>query len=313
MKRFILVFSMLLISVLLTAQDVIVTKTSEKIEAKIIEVSNTEVKYKKTDFLDGPTFIIQISEISSIIYANGDVQAFNTPEVQFAENNTVVSTPTKTNNNTNFNQANNRKPVITFHPEPITRNRSFGLSIGYVSKQMANEDGDEMAWCSADMEDEKPKKSSPALRVGLTWSPEFKYGIGIQTGLFYEMSADSYKNEFYKVNASEHTLSIPLRVQYRYEFIPDLSAFFYTGPSFDVSVAYKMKMSGDGMEETYDPMKGEDAQYNRFNMLWGVGAGIRWKGLQLTLGGDWGLTNIHKEIDDIHLNKPFHISISYMF
>lgn len=59
------------------AQDVIVTQESELIEADILEISETAVKYKKHSNPTGPTFVLSTAKISSIIYANGDVQAFN--------------------------------------------------------------------------------------------------------------------------------------------------------------------------------------------------------------------------------------------
>lgn len=59
-----------------SAKDVIVMKSSDSIEAKILEVTPTEVKYKKMNYLDGPTFIILKSEISKITYGNGDVESF---------------------------------------------------------------------------------------------------------------------------------------------------------------------------------------------------------------------------------------------
>ena len=60
------------------AQDIIVT-TDAKIEAQILEVSKSEIKYKEYDNLDGPTFIISTDEISSIIYKNGKVVLYNQP------------------------------------------------------------------------------------------------------------------------------------------------------------------------------------------------------------------------------------------
>lgn len=59
------------------AQDVIVTQESELIEADILEISETAVKYKKHNYPDGPTFVLSTAKISSIIYANGDMQYFN--------------------------------------------------------------------------------------------------------------------------------------------------------------------------------------------------------------------------------------------
>lgn len=62
------------------AQDIIVTTDAQKIEAKILEVSKTEIKYKEKDNLDGPTFILSTEEISSIIYKNGKVVVYNQKE-----------------------------------------------------------------------------------------------------------------------------------------------------------------------------------------------------------------------------------------
>lgn len=59
------------------AQDIIVTNQSQKIEAKIIEVSKTEIRYKELDNIDGPTFVLGVEDIVSIIYANGKVVLYN--------------------------------------------------------------------------------------------------------------------------------------------------------------------------------------------------------------------------------------------
>ena len=59
------------------AVDVIVTNDAKKINAKILEVSQTEIKYKEADHIGGPTFTLSTAEINSIIYANGKVAVFN--------------------------------------------------------------------------------------------------------------------------------------------------------------------------------------------------------------------------------------------
>ena len=61
----------------LFAQDIIITTDARKIEAKILEVSKTEIKYKEQSNLNGPTFILETKEISSIIYSNGQVKVYN--------------------------------------------------------------------------------------------------------------------------------------------------------------------------------------------------------------------------------------------
>ena len=67
----------------LMAQDVIVTRESKRIDGKVLEVSDTEVRYKKQNNPDGPVFVIGTGKISSIMYANGEVQSFG--EVPAAE------------------------------------------------------------------------------------------------------------------------------------------------------------------------------------------------------------------------------------
>ena len=76
----------LLLTSSLWAQDIIVTTDSKKIEAKILEVSDLEIKYKEKDYLDGPTFVMTTDKISSVLYANGRVVLYNqTPAAEKQE------------------------------------------------------------------------------------------------------------------------------------------------------------------------------------------------------------------------------------
>ena len=209
---------------------------------------------------------------------------------------------------------------IQFNPEPITGNRALGISVGVVTKQLAQGDI-KMPWMYLDyMAGESKAKQSAALQIGLTWSPEFRYGIGLQTGLYYEMSYQSVNTSeedvSIKSSLSDHTLSIPLRVQWRYEIVPDWSVFVYTGPSFDIGVGGKIKQSGEAFGESAsfeESIYDKEYGFRRFNMLWGVGAGVRWKFLQLRIGGDWGLLNINRMDEKVTLSKPLHVTLSYMF
>lgn len=55
----------------LFAQDTIVKKDGKIIVSKVIEISPTEIKYKKWDNLDGPTYVIYREDVRKIKYANG--------------------------------------------------------------------------------------------------------------------------------------------------------------------------------------------------------------------------------------------------
>ena len=56
------------------AQDVIITKDSRRINAKVTEVNLDNVKYKIFDNQDGPTFTIMKNDIVSILYQDGNVE-----------------------------------------------------------------------------------------------------------------------------------------------------------------------------------------------------------------------------------------------
>lgn len=59
------------------AQDVIITRDAKRVEAKILEVSSSEIKYKEFNNLEGPTFVLTTGEINTIIYQNGTVKVFD--------------------------------------------------------------------------------------------------------------------------------------------------------------------------------------------------------------------------------------------
>lgn len=59
-----------------SAQDVIITKDSNRIEAQIIEITDNEVKYKQLDNLGGPVIVLAASKVASIVFTNGEVFVF---------------------------------------------------------------------------------------------------------------------------------------------------------------------------------------------------------------------------------------------
>lgn len=75
-QLFLLVIFLLGTAFALKAQDVIITLQAERIDAKVLEVSKTEVRYKKLSNPDGPVFVLSTDEIASILYANGEAQTF---------------------------------------------------------------------------------------------------------------------------------------------------------------------------------------------------------------------------------------------
>lgn len=59
------------------AQDIVTKTNGDDLSVKILEVTQTEIKYKRFDNLDGPTFTLPINEILIIRYENGSKEVFN--------------------------------------------------------------------------------------------------------------------------------------------------------------------------------------------------------------------------------------------
>ena len=45
------------------AQDLIVKKDGSKIEAKVLEIGEKDIKYKKASHLDGPTYLVSAANL----------------------------------------------------------------------------------------------------------------------------------------------------------------------------------------------------------------------------------------------------------
>lgn len=157
------------------------------------------------------------------------------------------------------------------------------LEFGYISKSWKYE-GDKYAFLGGD------KKYTPGFRFGLGINPTFKYGLGFKTGLYmdYVHYADRDNHDI--------AFNIPLQVSYRYEFVKNLSAFIYLGPAFDFEV-------WNSSTDLYEP---EDF----FDLQFGIGAGIQYKRLRFTVGGEFGM--IKDDRNDANRQKPIMVGLSIM-
>lgn len=120
MKRIVLFAfcSMALLSA--KAQDIIIFTSGEEVEAKVVEVSDTEVKYKTWSNQTGPTWVKKTSDIFMIRYENGTKQTFSTATQQPVQQQPIqqqVFIPTTS-------------PNIAFRPtREINNSFCFGVSV----------------------------------------------------------------------------------------------------------------------------------------------------------------------------------------
>jgi len=78
MKRVLILTVMLVIGVFsVNAQDLIILKNGNVIEGKVMEISPTEIRYKRLNNLNGPMMIIPADNVLSIRYENGITEVIN--------------------------------------------------------------------------------------------------------------------------------------------------------------------------------------------------------------------------------------------
>jgi hypothetical protein len=59
------------------SQDILYTLTGNKLQAKVVEINTTDIKYKDFANIDGPTYVISKADIVLIRYSNGSTDIIN--------------------------------------------------------------------------------------------------------------------------------------------------------------------------------------------------------------------------------------------
>ena len=78
MKKIIFILAALLgTAATAAAQDTIFKTDAQTIKARILEISPSEVRYKRFSNPDGPTYVLPVAQISHIVYQNGERDDFN--------------------------------------------------------------------------------------------------------------------------------------------------------------------------------------------------------------------------------------------
>lgn len=88
MKTFNIIIALtLLFSSLAYSQDIITQKDGKEIEAKVLEITDNEIKYKKHSNIDGPTYTVVKEKVLFVKYVNGEKEMFSTSEAKSSKNN----------------------------------------------------------------------------------------------------------------------------------------------------------------------------------------------------------------------------------
>ncbi len=134
MKNLIIVTLFILASVCGYAQDIIVKKDLSEIKCKVSEIGTTEIKYKKWENLEGPSYTIKKSEVNKIKFENG------TEELIQQNDMSVVPT-----NNRNYKRAFTTRPFSLLqghfcigYQHAIKPTQALVGEIGWIGPRIGN-------------------------------------------------------------------------------------------------------------------------------------------------------------------------------
>lgn len=190
----------------------------------------------------------------------------------------------------------------------------WGLSAGYFRKQWVLKANGVKTKEGMFGDDEYMN----GVQFGLRFDPQFGYGIGINTGLFYEhcwADSDDDYDEYgsYHLTYREHGIYAPVHLKYTMNFSEWFQLSFFGGAGFNYVISGKLR-AVDGNDESDAQDFFDDDDMKRFNIMLEYGASIRVKCVQIDFTMSQGITKwIDNEDLVMRQGRPFSVSASVAF
>lgn len=324
MKRFSILLILLCVAVLSFAEDIIILKSSNKIEAIIQEVSKNEIKYKKASNVNGPTFTISTSEVSSIVYSNGDVQVFSKDNQQQGNNNHKQAS-NKSHQQSNNNQQQSNKPLKSTSFKLQDAQSFYSVTLNYSFYKVKDDDFADVPTLNG-FNAGFLAQSRLYKNLVLLWGLEYQFGYDKESGI-------GDKNRMWSNKWMNHNLKLPVRIGFSMPFGQYSSVTTFFGPSFDFNVSTVNDHNGqfdkdkvdyvsgkyegyDGeWEENYSGKSNEYKLLKVFDIPLGLGAMYKYKNFGFRIQYEWGLVNRCKgEMSNLKWHADqFTIGLFYAF
>lgn len=130
MRKITLFIVTIFISQLGIAQDTIVKRNGDIVIAKVFEVGIDQIKYKRMDYEDGPTYIENKADLNFITYKNGHKEEFKNMAPRPVVNNTQI----QSSSNDYFNPGTSN----SYYKIQLDRNKYLLKGTSYNEKQIQN-------------------------------------------------------------------------------------------------------------------------------------------------------------------------------
>lgn len=256
-------------------------------------------------------------DVETLLNKQGRIDNLSTqsPSInnQSINGSSVNTSPTSTS--TAYSHSNNYQQHYQHKFNEAKDNYHVGLSAGYVQKQ----------W-GYDFDGSKEKvnvfgdgKYTNGIQVGIRIDPQFGYGFGINTGLYYEYyfdkSNDMYEEEInYYYKSEEHSLYLPIHLKYSLNFSKWFQIALYGGLGLDCGVSGNIYLRSEGETLDTQSLYDDELDIKRFNASLEYGAAIRVSRFQLNFTMSKGFVNMSGSDEyKVKQNKLMNISLSVCF
>ncbi len=146
-------------------------------------------------------------------------------------------------------------------------------------------------------------KNGGGVEFGAIYQLPVKANFYIEPGLkFYyntfsaddDLSVDVDGYNLTDISVKKFGLRIPVMAGYHFDFTQDIKLSVFTGPEFEIGLSAKQHARYNGMKIS-ESVYGDDGGMHRFDLLWGIGAGITYDCYYFGISGSIGMLNM---VDD---------------
>lgn len=241
MKNIIVTLTLVCVSVFTFAQDRIIKTDLKEILCKVTEIGVTEIKYKKAENLDGPTYTIKKSEVKKIIFENG------TEEIM--EQSALTIVPAK---NRNFKRAITTRPFSPLfnhlslgYQQALSASRAFIAEVGLIGKGVG--DGREDVTGAYGRIGFRLKRTPEVVMEGMEWGYNLA-GVYLQPEITYSSFSSSGGGVF--TNSGSFISSAFLLTLGKQMIVGDIVTFDWSGSfGYEIYNDYKTSDPDDLLQQ----------------------------------------------------------------
>ena len=173
---------------------------------------------------------------------------------------------------------------------------TFGVKAGLNLSNIGSEDGDY-----------DNTKTKPGFHAGITLDYAFSPQWYLLTGLEYTSKGVKVELSPKDQNITAGYIQLPISGAFKFRISEDFAILAYAGPYFAYGIQGKIKQ-GKNKQDTFS-----DIALKEFDCGMNAGAGLEWKKLCFSMGGEIGLVNIMQKNNDDAQTRNFTLSAGYKF